>query len=203
MTDHLPTPSVRPSRSSRADLQGTVVASVVAFAIFVVPILTTTIGRLSHGMTIVSVKPSGDGGTAGPLAGGGVRADAAVSVADLSAVVASLLIAADLLTVLLWTAVLALTAAAALVALRGGLFSRGFDALLWWLVVSAMAAAIVPNALRYLGTNGAIAQQEWTGAETAAFSNMWIPIILATTLTLVIVIHRSGRRLAEDQAGTV
>ncbi|GGA60581.1 hypothetical protein GCM10011490_08440 [Pseudoclavibacter endophyticus] len=203
MTDNLPAPSVRPSKSSRGDLQWTILGSGLAFIVFLAPVLAATITHLSQGTSVVSIVSDANGEDPGPLVSGVERADVAVALADLPAFVATLLILADVLVPLLWTAVLALTATASMMALRGRLFSRAFDVLLGWLVAVAAVAALAPGALRHMGTNGVLAQRGWSGAEPSAFTNIWIPIILVTTLTLVIVIHRSGRSLAEEHAGTV
>src|SRR5690606_29011867 len=134
------------SRSSRADLQWTAGASMLAFAFFIAPMLGTTISRLSQGTSVVSIIPGDGGGDPGPLAVGVERADVTVALADQVPFVASLLVLADVLVPLLWTGVLALTASTSLLALRGRLFSRGYATLLGWLVASAAIAALAPGA---------------------------------------------------------
>lgn len=197
-------PFVEQSKSSRNDLWMMILVSAFAFILFVAPMIANTIERLGAGRTLVPVIAASGVGIPDVSAQGATvnRADVVTQLADEVSIVSSMLVAADVLEPILWTGVIGLTVLLASMALRGKLFSRAFGSGVAWLLGGVLAAGAIPAALRHMGANGVIARLGWD-AEPIAFEEFWIVFVLVTGLTLVYVMHRSGRRLADDQAGTV
>lgn len=204
MNDHdTPEPVIDQSRSSRNDLIMMVVTVGIAVIMFIAPQVNSVVTNLAAGTSVVPITDLGESGVAASDGTPVQSIDAIVSLTQYSAVVATLLVVADVLTPLAWTAVLVVTALLARQALRGGLFSRRFERGLGWLFSLTLIAAFVPAVLRFMASNAVIEAAGWEGAAPAAFEAFWIVLILATAQTLMFVMYRSGRRLANDQAGTI
>lgn len=196
-------PVVEQTKSSRNDLIMMVTVVAIAAFMFIAPLVNALFANLGAGTSVVPVTELGASGLSISDGTGVQRIDAVVVLAQQTPVVAALLVIADVMTPLMWSAVLVVTAILARLALRGGLFSKRFERGLGWLFSLTLVAAFVPAMLRFMGTNGVIATEGWEGASPAAFDGFWVVLILATAHTLMFVMYRSGRRLAEEQAGTV
>lgn len=197
-------PVVEQPKSSRSDLWTMIIVAAMAFVLFIAPQINTAVANLAAGSSVVPITGRAGGEPIESFDGAAVdRIDLVATLADQSGVVATLLVLADVLAPILWTVVLLLMALLAFKAMRGRLFSVAFGRQTGWLAGVALAAAYVPGAFRYMGTNGVIAQLGQDEMVPGAFNDSWIVLVLVTALTLVLVMHRSGRRLAEDQAGTV